>query len=149
MKCTSKDCKYYVYDECIRKNVTIDKGVCPYYSTQELHVSDVFHTPIHGVWGLTSETGEELVVKGHLLNAVVAWQSHYTIVRPLRGHTHGLGTPKKQGVFDVTMYLRFIDSGIAGMYLEDFVLDYLAHSYYTIQKINCSGQFVHLVVEGT
>lgn len=143
MKCNSKECMYYVYDECIRTDVVLSKGICAYYNTKDLTVADVMHYDAVGTWHLQFPTGAT-IEHGHLLDVCAKhYLKDYIIVSPCEVYIPSVDAYSPQTI-DINMYLRFMDSRIQGMYMEDFLLTYLEGSLYHIDHIDCNGHHVHI-----
>ena len=142
MKCNSKECMYYVYDDCIRTDVVISSGVCKYYCAKDLTVADIMHYSAIGNWHLQFPSGSTIAY-GHVLDVCARHMEDYIIVSPSTEDVPSIDVYSPQ-VIDVNMYLRFMDSRIQGMYMEDFLLTYLEGSLYHIDRIDCNGHHVHI-----
>jgi len=156
MNCNSKNCKYYMYDECIRKNVVIERGVCPYYDdSHELVSGDIFKSPVYNMWQMKTENGVIYYASGHLLEVCAShyWDADYLIVSPYDNHglSHkevyeNLAYSFTKDVYDMNLYLHFIGSNINSMYIESFLQIYLENEKFLIEKLDCSNQFVHIII---
>lgn len=146
MKCDSKDCMYYVYDECIRTDITIKNGMCPYYKVKELTIADVFAYPVVHAWNIQYQSGESLNDHGHILDVCAKhYKDNYILITPSLYITLPKAIDKKLPEYiDMVLYLRFMDNHIYGLYMEDFILTYLENSSYTINKLDCHGHYVHV-----
>ena len=143
MKCNSKDCMYYVYDECIRTDIVISSGICKYYNAKDLTAADIMHYNVIGNWYLQFPKGSA-VEYGHVLDVCAKhYDKDYIIVSPSEQMVQAQDSYSPQ-VIDMTLYLRFMDSRIQGMYMEDFLLTYLEDSVYHIDRIDCNGHYIHV-----
>jgi len=143
MKCNSKDCMYYVYDECIRTDIVISSGICKYYCTKDLTVADIMHYSAIGNWHLQFPSGSTIAY-GHVLDVCARhYMEDYVIVSPSDEVVASKDVYSPQ-VINMNIYLRFMDSRIQGMYMEDFLLTYLEDSVYHIDHIDCNGHYVHI-----
>lgn len=144
--CESKSCAYYM-SQCIRNNITLSDGKCPYYSSEELTAFDIFHYPSFYTWDIV-QGGETHTRYGHILEvASMFYKDPYVLIAPNlllhEQHIHYSVRPKTY--IDMHMYFRFMDSNIQPLYLEGLLYDYLGKEY-QINKIDCNKQYVH--VEG-
>lgn len=143
MKCNSKECMYYVYDDCIRTDIVISSGICKYYQAKDLTVADIMHYSAIGNWHLQFPSGSTIAY-GHVLDVCAKhYMEDYVIVSPSDEVVVSKDMYSPQ-VIDMTLYLRFMDSRIQGMYMEDFLLTYLEGSVYHIDSIDCNGHYVHI-----
>ena len=133
---------YYVYDDCIRTDIVISGGVCKYYCAKDLTVADIMHYSAVGNWHLQFPSGSTIEY-GHVLDVCARHMEDYIIVSPSTEDVPSIDVYSPQ-VIDVNMYLRFMDSRIQGMYMEDFLLTYLEGSLYHIDRIDCNGHHVHI-----
>lgn len=145
MICKSDECHFWLFNECIKKDVEIIAGGCPWYRQGELLVADAFPFPVVNTWELFSaRTQCYTVAKGHLLDVLA---SHYTEPN-MSVYASSVKMKKKSyyqpSSFDMNIYLGFIDKSIYAMYLELLLLDYLSDSLYTITQMNSNGNFVHI-----
>jgi predicted Ser/Thr protein kinase len=136
---------YYVYDECIRTDITIREGKCPKYNSKELMASDIFNYPVIGDWDIKLKSGEHFIGTGHLLDIVATYyKDGYAIVKPSSVRNNDAQLYRLPKEIDMHLHLRFIDSRIYELYLDSFVLEYLEGSQYKIDKLECSKQHIHI-----
>ena len=145
MICKSDNCHFWLFNECIKKNVEIIEGHCPHYKGGEIKAKDVFILPVVNTWEIfDARTRYVTVAKGHLLDVLA---SHYTEPN-MSVYASSVKMRKKKYKypysFDMRLYLDFIDQSIYAMYLELLLLDYLDGSLYTITQMNSNGKFVHI-----
>lgn len=143
MKCNSKECMYWLYDDCIRTDIVISKGLCKYYNAKDLTVADIMHYNAIGSWHLQFPNGQAIAY-GHIIDVcALYYNEEYIIVSPSEKIVDMQDIYSPQ-VIDMTLYLRFMDSRIQGMYMEDFLHTYLEGSLYHIDLIDCNGHYVHV-----
>lgn len=138
MKCMSKKCMYF-FDECIRKNIVIIDGKCPYYNEHQLVASNVFMHPVINIWEIHNKSYE-----GHILDVLAYVNANEPVNVQLSTHDHGETAVYTQPPHDIITYLPFIDTNIYAMYLESFLYDYFVGSMYNIDFIDCTGVYVHV-----
>jgi len=152
MNCNSKNCKYFMLDECIRKNVTIEGGKCPFYTTMPLNLYHIMHFGVRGNWVLADQNDNKYTANGHLLDVCQLYYDEsidYFIVSPSSEVFDDVESyeGKLPTAMDLSLYLRFIDNNIYSMYLEEFMYTWMKSDHWEIEKLDCGGHFVHLTTK--
>lgn len=139
MICKSRRCKYW-YDECIRKNVVITNGVCPFYQEENLSIQDIFKSNITGSWWYNSKRYTAPLLQ---VLAIATDRVHTIYISKEEGEPIAV-LPVS---FNTYAYLP-IDTNIFSMYIESFLYDYLSDDeYYKVTHIDCNKSFIHVIGE--
>ena len=109
------NCKYFLYNECIRKSVVQD---CPYYDFGILELRDIFLVPATGDWAVYSEDIEAVeLIHGHILDVCASsYVEPYLVISPTKGTA--VQAKPKGSVYDMNVYMPFINADIYSLYIE-------------------------------
>jgi hypothetical protein len=142
MQCKSEECCFW-YNECIRKNVTIEHGKCPYFHKRAIRLFDIFSVPSIYQWRV-SANNTYVDQKGHLLDVVARSGWSEATVSPIHGNAFVSRSPLPEHIDVELLLMGIITADIYAMYMEEFWYAYLSKSYH-ITKLDYSGAYVKVM----